>query len=355
MDNNIEFVENILDNERKTHLIYRLIKFDYNDNLKNELMDNFLKLMEILPPKIEIEDDLLKINYNCFRNIYKNYKKRFIEYINTKNSQEIDDFIKNVNYKLFKIGMYFYIIVERTKSMNGISLIFDFNSDVPSYINQIVERGSDLNDDDNDAEYETVEIAEDSYEVNDSTKKQVLIIGVQPPKEHNLSIAEEMKNIYNALMPTNNFEIHSHFAITKELFEKAINIIKPEIIHFIGHGNYKGIILLSQSESKSIYFAEDLDKLLQTSVPELLYLNCCYSYEVVSGFNFKNYNSIICNSKEQHDTLALFFASWYYAAYSKYNNYDKAYNLAYKTLEYDLNNHSCLFIKINCAKKECFR
>ncbi len=348
MDNNIEFVEIILENERKTHLIYKLIKFDYNDNLKKELMLNFLILMDILPSKFDAKDEIVNLNCNYLRNIYKNYKKKFDEYINTKNSQEIDDSIKNVNYKLFKIGMYLYNIVERTKSMNGISIIFynNKNEDDSSYVNQIVERGSDLNDDDNDAEYETVEIPEDSYEVNDSTKKQVLIIGVQPPKEENLSIAEEMKNIYKALMPTNNYEIHSHFVITRDLFEKAINTIKPDIIHFIGHGNDKGIILLSRSEGKSIYFAEDLNNFLLTNIPELLYLNCCYSYEVVSKFELNKYNSIICNSKGQNDTLALYFASWFYVAYSKYNNYDKAYNSAFKTLEFDLKKYGVLVERV---------
>ena len=117
-----------------------------------------------------------------------------------------------------------------------------------------------------------------------------------------------------------------------------MQIHKPEIVHFSGHGTGINGIVVEDESGKSILFPNDglerLFRLFKDNVKCVL-LNACYSNEQASIIS--NYGIYVIGMNTAiGDNAAIDFAVGFYQSVGEGNNYNFAYEIAMVNISHNL-------------------
>jgi len=114
-------------------------------------------------------------------------------------------------------------------------------------------------------------------------KKIILFLAANPQDTDRLRLEQEVKEIEEGLLRStyrDSFEFEQVWATTPRDMRRAILKIRPQLVHFSGHGSGKSGLILEDSQGKaklvSALALSDLFKLFADSV-ECVVLNACYS------------------------------------------------------------------------------
>ncbi|MGC1526092.1 MAG: AAA-like domain-containing protein [Phormidesmis sp.] len=114
-------------------------------------------------------------------------------------------------------------------------------------------------------------------------KKIILFLAANPQDTDRLRLEQEVKEIEEGLLRStyrDSFEFEQVWATTPRDMRRAILKIRPQLVHFSGHGSGKSGLILENSQGKaklvSALALSDLFKLFADSV-ECVVLNACYS------------------------------------------------------------------------------
>jgi CHAT domain len=160
--------------------------------------------------------------------------------------------------------------------------------------------------------------------------KKILFLSASPALEAHLQTAEEFRSIRAAMQRGSNRDAY-HFvmpemAVRVEDIVRAMSI-KPQFVHFSGHGQQEGI-LLSDELGASVAMPLAALKLLfkpMKGVTELVLLNACYSAlqaQEISRFGMY----VIGHTKQISDSAATAFAQGLYIGLSEGKSFEDALN-----------------------------
>ena len=164
-------------------------------------------------------------------------------------------------------------------------------------------------------------------------EKRILIFSAEPKDEKRIRVSEEVREIQNAhknSQYTDTFDVHYCPATQIRDIRKEMLSIRPNIVHFCGHGQGEGGIAFEDDGGNAFYvdssaFGDFLGNFKDTL--ECVILNVCYS-EVQAVEISKHIRYVICNRTEIQDSFAIKFSSSFYEIFFSTGSYNDAFRLA---------------------------
>ena len=162
-------------------------------------------------------------------------------------------------------------------------------------------------------------------------RKIILILAANPKNTTQLRLAEEVREIEEALKRAENrsqFTLHTRWAVRPRDLMRAMTELKPNIIHFCGHGQSEGIALEDNQGNAQLINIDGLANLFRslTTQVECVLLNACYSKSQAEAIG-QYINYVIGMEQEVKDRDAIEFAVSFYDALGAGETYEFAYEL----------------------------
>jgi hypothetical protein len=149
-------------------------------------------------------------------------------------------------------------------------------------------------------------------------KKKILILAANPKLTDRLCLDEEVREIEEALKRSKHgkrFIIHKKWAVRLRDTQRAMLEYEPNIVHFAGHGEKKGLIVEDKGGAPVYFSPEPLSALFElcSKHVECVILNACYSDALAEGIT-KHIDYVIGMEEKINDKAALEFAVGFYDA-----------------------------------------
>lgn len=151
-----------------------------------------------------------------------------------------------------------------------------------------------------------------------ASKTKILFLAASPSDEDQLRVAAESRKIESALRAAkfrDYFELHTKHAVTPETLTQAMLDVKPDIVHFSGHGSDKGIVLEDEQGQSFFFPAAGLKRLFSLFKDDVkcVLLNACYSEAQAEAISTHGIHVIGMNDSV-NDEAATSFAEGFYQA-----------------------------------------
>ncbi len=151
------------------------------------------------------------------------------------------------------------------------------------------------------------------------TMKKILFLASNPENKVQLRLSEEVREIDEGLRRANKqdqFRFEQRWAIRTDDLRRALLDIKPQIVHFSGHGAGDDGIVVEDNDGKSqLVSTEALASLFELCADhvECVILNACYS-EIQANAIVHHIDYVIGMSQAIGDKAAIEFAKGFYDA-----------------------------------------
>ena len=169
-------------------------------------------------------------------------------------------------------------------------------------------------------------------ETNNSAVKTILILASNPKDTSRLRLDEEVREIDAGLQRAKKrelFDLKQRWAVRIQDVYQALLDLKPQIVHFSGHGSGDdGLALEDEAGNLQLVDTEALTKLFElfSSRIECVVLNACYS-EVQAQAIAKYIPYVIGMNQAIGDKVAVKFATGFYNALGAGESVEFAYKL----------------------------
>lgn len=179
---------------------------------------------------------------------------------------------------------------------------------------------------------ETENVSVSSQTVVEGRQKVILILAANPKSTPALRLDEEVREIDAGLRRANQrdrFHLEQRWAVRSRDVQNALLDLKPQVVHFSGHGeNEMGLILENEVGKAVAVSTEALAGLFELFADrvECVVLNACYS-EVQAEAIAKHIPYVIGMNKAIGDQAAIEFAVIFYAALGAGESVEFAYKL----------------------------
>lgn len=151
--------------------------------------------------------------------------------------------------------------------------------------------------------------------------KRVLFLAAEPSDGVRLRLGQEQREIRSVLRlasDRDSIEFHDRFAVRPADFTQALHDIRPQILHFSGHGSRRGDLCFENdsglSETVDPEALASLFQLVSQDV-EAVVLNACYSQLQASAIG-RSIQYVIGMSNAIKDDAAIRFSAGFYKALS---------------------------------------
>jgi hypothetical protein len=168
--------------------------------------------------------------------------------------------------------------------------------------------------------------------------RTILILASNPKETSVLRLNREVDDIREGLRRSLNreqFILETRGAVRPEDLRRAILDVKPQIVHFCGHGTGKqGLVLENDDGTAFLASTEalsDLFKIFADQV-ECVLLNACYS-EAQADAIVQHINYVIGMNREVRDDAAIAFALSFYEGLGGGLSVEKAFALSRNTVQ----------------------
>ncbi len=173
--------------------------------------------------------------------------------------------------------------------------------------------------------------------------KQILILSSNPKGTPVLDLDREIRNIREGIRRSPNrddFDIEMRGAVRPIDLSRSLLEVKPQIVHFCGHGSGAGGLVLEDDDGNEQFVtSEGLTHLFEVFADrvECILLNACYS-EVQADALIQYINYVIGMNREIPDEAAIAFSIGFYDAIGAGATVETAYKLGCSAIEMDLPN-----------------
>jgi hypothetical protein len=167
--------------------------------------------------------------------------------------------------------------------------------------------------------------------------KRILILAANPKTTPRLRLDEEVREIEEGLQRAKHrerFDIRSKWAVRFRDLRRALLDYEPHIVHFVGHGEKKGLALEDEVGSPVLISAKALSELFKlfSDQVECVMLGACYSALQAEVIN-KHIHYVIGMKKEIEDKAAIEFAVGFYDALGAGRSVEKAFEFGCSALQ----------------------
>lgn len=172
------------------------------------------------------------------------------------------------------------------------------------------------------------------------SKTKILFLAANPIEENILSLDEEIRAITQNIRRSDyrdSIDLRSAWAVRSADFVEYLNEYKPQVVHFSGHGDSGGAIMLAgdDGDPKPVS-AADLRKLFRVlkDKVQLVVLNACYTEDAATAITDSIDCAIGMNTTVM-DASAIAFAAQFYSAIGFGRSIKQAFDQAVLLLELD--------------------
>lgn len=168
--------------------------------------------------------------------------------------------------------------------------------------------------------------------------KTILILAANPKNTPPLRLDQEVREIDNGLQRArrrDEFILKQVWAVRRSDFRRAMLDLKPNIVHFCGHGSgEEGIAFEDENGQAKLISTEALSGFFElfSDKVECVVLNACYS-EVQAEAIVKHIPHVIGMNKAIGDTAAIEFSVAFYDALGAGESIEFAYKLACNAIQ----------------------
>ena len=165
-------------------------------------------------------------------------------------------------------------------------------------------------------------------------QKKILVLLSNPKGTSNLDLLSEIKQLKEALgrwgrsQPENRFIVEWEVAVHQTDLRRHILDVKPQIIHFCGHGTEQGLVLEDDTGKANVVANDVLVNLLRifTDRIECVLLNACDSENLADDL-VQHLNYVIGMNQEMRDDAAIAFAEGFYDTLGAGESYERAFEV----------------------------
>jgi len=155
----------------------------------------------------------------------------------------------------------------------------------------------------------------------DLEKKTILILAANPMGTPRLRLDEEIREIKAGIQQAKQgvqFEVKSELAVRIKDIRRTLLKYEPQVVHFIGHGNKKGLLVEDEMGMAVGIPSKALSELFElvsneTCKIECVILSACYSKSQAKAIS-KHIHYVIGMPKDIEDKAAVEFAIGFYDA-----------------------------------------
>ncbi|MBD2695217.1 CHAT domain-containing protein [Anabaena catenula] len=175
--------------------------------------------------------------------------------------------------------------------------------------------------------------------------KRILILASNPKGTSVLDLDREIRDIREGLRRSQNrdqFDIEVRGAVRPIDLRRAMLEVKPQIVHFCGHGSGEdGLVLEDDHGNEHFVNSDALSKLFKqfSDKVECILLNACYS-EVQADALIQHINYVIGMSREIGDEAAIAFSIGFYDSVGAGRTVEDAYELGCNSIQMELSSPS---------------
>ena len=162
-------------------------------------------------------------------------------------------------------------------------------------------------------------------------RKKILVLVANPKGTSNLNLLPEVRDLQEALQRSvcrDYFAVEWRIAKHQNDLRRHILDVKPQIVHFCGHGTQQGLVLEDDSGTAKVALNEVLVDLLRlfSDRIECVLLNACYSSSLADDL-VKHLNHVIGMNQAVFDDTAIAFTEGFYDALGAGESYQKAFEI----------------------------
>lgn len=168
--------------------------------------------------------------------------------------------------------------------------------------------------------------------VAQDTLVTILLLAANPIDTPQLRLDEDVRAIDAALHQSrysDQFELQSHWAVRIDDLTQLLSRIRPQIVHFCGHGSQAGEIVLQNDDGNAVVVPTaalgELFRLFADSV-RCVVLNACYSAHQAITIA-EHVRCVVGTSGAITDAAARQFASAFYAALADGEHVQRSFEL----------------------------
>lgn len=172
-------------------------------------------------------------------------------------------------------------------------------------------------------------------------QKQILVLASNPKGTSALDLDREIREIREGLRQSphrDQFQIEWRGAVRPIDLRRSLLEVKPQIVHFCGHGSGTGGLVLENDDGNELFVEnEELSRLFEifSNHVECILLNACYS-EVQANALIQHINYVIGMSQEIPDNAAIAFSIGFYDGIGAGESVETSYKLGCSAIETDL-------------------
>ncbi|PSB43226.1 hypothetical protein C7B80_24915 [Cyanosarcina cf. burmensis CCALA 770] len=178
--------------------------------------------------------------------------------------------------------------------------------------------------------------------------KRILILSSNPKGTSALDLDIEKREIREALKGF-KFNIETRGAVRPKDLQQALVEVKPQIVHFCGHGEgSQGIVLVNDAGEIALVDTQalaDLFKIFSARI-ECIVLNACYS-EVQANAIVEHINYVVGMNRSVFDEAAILFARGFYAALGAGESIQTAYEIGKNAIQLEFPDNAAIRRKLN--------
>ena len=162
-------------------------------------------------------------------------------------------------------------------------------------------------------------------------QKKILVLISNPKGTSNLNLLPEIRDLQEALQRSQHrerFAVEWRVAKYQTDLRRYILDIKPQIIHFCGHGTEQGLMLEDDTGTAKVVTNEVLTDLLKAFADriECVLLNACETDPLADALA-QHINYVIGMNQEVYDDAAIAFAEGFYDTLGAGESYERAFEI----------------------------
>jgi len=162
-------------------------------------------------------------------------------------------------------------------------------------------------------------------------KKKILVLVSNPEKTKSLNLPLELKKLQESVQRSQKrdyFTVELRFAASQADLRRHILDVKPQIIHFCGHGTEQGLVLEDDKGTAKVVANDVLVNLLRIFADriECVLLNACDSENLADDL-VQHLNYVIGMNQEVRDDAAIAFAEGFYDTLGAGESYERAFEI----------------------------
>lgn len=183
--------------------------------------------------------------------------------------------------------------------------------------------------------------------------KRILILSSNPRGTSALDLNIEIRKIRQALKGS-DYIVETRGAVRPADLQQALLEVKPQIVHFCGHGKgSEGIVLMDDRGKVHLTSTDALKNLFEIFADsiECIVLNACYS-EVQADAIAEHINYVIGMNRSILDNAAIVFAASFYQAVRTEDSIPTAYKIGRNAIQLEYPDSAAIERKLSAISED---